>query len=125
MKADGCQNSSRTWKAFRKFINYAHPTVISGSTIFNAFCMQFITIIVSMLSFLPFFFSTSMYAYTETHILFLFPINNSNPDKKNLWLLFVYGKYGENCVEFSECKYFFPVHNLTARNRFCDTSAQL
>lgn len=80
MKADGCQTGSHTWEAFRRFIDYAHPTVISGSAIFNAFWVQFVTITVSTLSFLPFLFFNSMYVYTETHILFLFPINNSNPD---------------------------------------------
>jgi len=105
MKVDGCQNSSPTWKAFRKFINYAHPKVISGSTIFYSFYMQFVTIIVSMLSFLP--FSTFMYAYTETCILFLFPINSSNPGKINLWLLFKYGKYSENTVGFQNLSTFF------------------
>lgn len=58
------------------------PQSFQDVPFFNAFCMQFIIIIVSMLSLLSFFFSTSMYAYTETCILFLFPINNSNPDKK-------------------------------------------
>ena len=58
------------------------PQLFQDLAFFNAFCMQFITIIVSMLSLLSFFFSTSMYAFTETCILFLFPINNNNPDKR-------------------------------------------